>query len=71
MIARQKSTGCKIVVWLLLGLLVSPLALLADEFRPALLELREDENGWVEVTWKVPRVSGKVLALKPVLPEFM
>ena len=71
MIGKMTTTRFTFAVWLLIGLLVSPLALWADEFRPALLELREDGNGWVEVTWKVPRVSDKALAIKPVLPEFM
>jgi len=46
-----------------------PIALLADEFRPALLELTEQENGWVEVTWKVPAKQEKALAITPVLPD--
>jgi hypothetical protein len=42
----------------------------ADEFRPALLEVSERDGGWVEVTWKVPMLGDKVLAITPVLPEF-
>lgn len=45
--------------------------LLADEFRPALLEVNERDGGWVEVTWKVPMRGEKVLALTPVLPDFL
>tara|TARA_R110002096_G_scaffold26296_6_gene81336 strand:+ start:549 stop:1583 length:1035 start_codon:yes stop_codon:yes gene_type:complete len=57
---------------LFLALLAAcPIVLLADEFRPALLELTESENGWVEVTWKVPAKGGKALAITPVLPDFM
>lgn len=56
---------------LLLLLLTSPLALMADEFRPALLELNEREGGWVDLTWKVPMRGDKVLALTPILPEFL
>ncbi|NOY00952.1 MAG: hypothetical protein GXP30_14680, partial [Verrucomicrobia bacterium] len=43
----------------------------ADEFRPALLEIIERDGGWVDVTWKVPMRSNKVLAVKPVLPDFL
>ena len=63
--------GLKLAGWLLVGLWVSSVAAVADEFRPALLELREDENGWVEVTWKVPTKAERALAITPVLPEFM
>ena len=61
---------CKLVACALLVLLASPIALLADEFRPALLEITEREGGWVDVTWKVPMLGNRVLNLKPVLPEF-
>ena len=55
----------------LLLLLTSPLALMADEFRPALLELNERDGGWVDLTWKVPMRGDKVLALTPILPDFL
>jgi hypothetical protein len=55
----------------LLLLLAVPCAVLADEFRPALLELNERDGGWVDLTWKVPMRGDKVLALTPVLPEFL
>jgi len=55
----------------LFGLLAIPSASLADEFRPALLELTENESGWVEVTWKVPAKADRALAIRPVLPEFL
>ncbi|MEH6616545.1 MAG: HupE/UreJ family protein [Porticoccus sp.] len=42
----------------------------ADEFRPALLEVTEQEGGWVEVTWKVPTLGEQVLAITPIMPEF-
>jgi len=45
-------------------------AVLADEIRPALLELTEREGGWVDVLWKVPMRGDQALALRPVLPEF-
>jgi hypothetical protein len=55
----------------LLFLLSAPCALLADEFRPALLEITERDGGWVDVTWKVPTMGDQVLALTPVMPEFL
>ena len=61
---------CKLVACALLVLLVSPTILLADEFRPALLEIIERDGGWVDVTWKVPMLGDRVLNLKPVLPKF-
>jgi len=63
-------------IWLCLTagmLLALPLfsaAVLADEIRPALLELTEREGGWVDVLWKVPIRGDQVLALRPVLPGF-
>jgi hypothetical protein len=51
-------------------LLILSLAARADEFRPALLEVSEQEGGWVEVTWKVPALGEQVLAITPVMPEF-
>jgi len=56
---------------LLLALLYAPFTLLADEFRPALLEITEREGGWVDVTWKVPTMGEQVLALTPVMPDFL
>jgi len=43
---------------------------LADEIRPALLELSEREGGWVDVLWKVPMRGDRALGLRPVLPAF-
>ncbi len=52
-------------------LMVFSFALPADEFRPALLEVNENEGGWVDINWKVPTLGEKVLALTPVLPGFL
>ena len=54
-------------------LLVAPgsAVVFADEFRPALLEITEQEGGWVDVTWKVPMLGQQVEDLTPVLPEFL
>ncbi|MEM7146399.1 MAG: HupE/UreJ family protein [Verrucomicrobiota bacterium] len=61
-------------VWLgLMVLLLSGVfgAAWGDEFSPALLEISENEGGWVETTWKVPTKAGRKLAIAPVFPEFM
>lgn len=60
----------KPVAFLLLFLLAFSFKLYADEFRPALLEVTEQETGWVEVTWKVPTLGEQVLAISPLMPEF-
>ena len=57
--------------WALLLLFISPIVVLADEFRPALLEITEREGGWVDVTWKVPVRADRLPALTPILPEFL
>ena len=60
--------------WLLLLLFLTLLGatsiVRADEFRPAMLDIVEQENGWVDVTWKVPLVKGKPVPVTPVLPEY-
>ena len=60
----------KLSVGLTLALLALSFEVSADEFRPALLEVTEQEGGWVEVTWKVPTLGEQVLAITPVMPEF-
>jgi hypothetical protein len=63
---KQRFAGAVLLV-----LFSAPLTLLADEFRPALLEITEREGGWIDVTWKVPTMGEQVLALTPVMPEFL
>ena len=48
-----------------------PIACLADEFQPAVLDITEREDGWVDVTWKRPLVAGEPAVLTPILPEFL
>ena len=69
MIARHKMRP-GLTALLVLVLFALPFEIPADEFRPALLELTEQEGGWVEVTWKVPTLGEQVLAITPVMPEF-
>lgn len=61
------------------GLLLSGLLLacasimgsaLADEIRPALLEITERDDGWVDVVWKKPALGDLALRLEPVFPAF-
>jgi hydrogenase/urease accessory protein HupE len=66
----QKWISCSLGLFMVL-LTASPMALRADEFRPALLELTELESGWVEVIWKVPSKDDKALGIVPVFPDFM
>ena len=41
----------------------------ADEIRPALLDIKEQNTGLFAVTWKVPTRGDRVLAITPRLPE--
>jgi hypothetical protein len=41
----------------------------ADEIRPALLDIKEQNTGLFAVTWKVPKRGNRVLAISPRLPE--
>ena len=41
----------------------------ADEIRPALLDIKEQNTGLFAVTWKVPMRGNRVLAITPILPE--
>jgi len=59
---------CRLFLALLLAV---PIGVHADEIRPAMLEIIERDNGWVDVTWKVPILQNAPLPLTPVLPEFL
>ena len=41
----------------------------ADEIRPALLDIKDQNTGLFAVTWKVPTRGDRVLAITPQLPE--
>jgi hypothetical protein len=43
-------------------------AAFADEIRPALLDIKEQNTGLFAVTWKVPMRGDRVLAITPILP---
>jgi hydrogenase/urease accessory protein HupE len=55
--------------WLLLVVLLRPVSLLADDLRPALLELREAAPGTYQVLWKTPARNGASLKIVPQLPD--
>ncbi|MBW2275490.1 MAG: HupE/UreJ family protein [Deltaproteobacteria bacterium] len=59
--------GALVALLLLAGLLVASAAQ-AHEIRPALLDIREQEGGTIQVTWKVPMRGDRALALEPVFP---
>jgi hydrogenase/urease accessory protein HupE len=63
--------GICLMVALLVCSILCPMALRADEFRPAMLEITEREGGWIDVNWKVPMKGEKTLAITPVLPDFL
>ena len=54
---------------LLLWCLYQSSAAIADEFRPALLEITETGQGWYSVMWKVPLQNGRPLRISPKFPE--
>ena len=56
------------VVFCLICCILVPRSVLADEFRPALLEITETGQGWYSVLWKVPLQNGRALEISPVLP---
>ncbi len=41
----------------------------AHEIRPALLDIKERDSGWFDVTWKIPTRGNRVLSITPQLPE--
>jgi hypothetical protein len=70
----SRSAWCKTLLQVCASFLlfaIAPLVSYADEFRPALLEITERDDGWVDVSWKVPLLQDKPVAVSPVLPEFL
>ena len=62
--ARLQRLFCVVV---LIGLFTAMPAN-ADEIRPALLDIKEQNTGLFAVTWKVPMRGDRVLAITPKLP---
>ena len=57
-----------LLAFLLLAGLYSAMQVNADEIRPALLDIKEQNTGLFVVTWKVPKRGDRVLAITPQLP---
>ena len=56
--------------WLLFFIVVlTAMPASADEIRPALLDIKEQNTGLFAVTWKVPTRGDRALAITPQLPE--
>ena len=55
--------------WLFVVVLLMPMSVSADEIRPALLDIKEQNTGLFAVTWKVPTRGDRVLAVTPQLPN--
>jgi hydrogenase/urease accessory protein HupE len=63
--------GAALLQWLFFVIVLSGLGLMpasADEIRPALLDIKEQNTGLFAVTWKVPMRGDRVLAIAPQLP---
>jgi hypothetical protein len=63
--ARLQRLFCVVV---LIGLFTA-MSANADEIRPALLDIKEQNTGLFAVTWKVPMRGDRVLAITPQLPN--
>jgi len=63
-----KSLWLAFVAVVLVGL-APALQASADEIRPALLDIKEQNTGLFAVTWKVPMRGDRVLSITPRLPE--
>lgn len=55
-------------LWLSFLLLLISVLCVADDSRPAYLELTEQEQGLYQVIWKRPQIGEKVVALQPEYP---
>lgn len=60
----KKSAIALFLIWCI----VATPTVVADEFRPALLEITETGPGWYAVRWKVPMQNRQPLTISPVLP---
>lgn len=69
MISRFFSIGTLTALAVFFTAFLSAFPALAHEVRPALLDIRETQAGWYEVTWKVPIFQGSLLDIQPVFPE--
>jgi hypothetical protein len=69
---RFKIPWCTITKWIIWGILfcfVMPGSALADNIRPAYLDIEELASGNIRVVWKVPRGQGIPAQFEPSFPE--
>ncbi|MFW2372048.1 MAG: HupE/UreJ family protein [Gammaproteobacteria bacterium] len=62
-----KPLGLSVISMMLFGLTLAMQAR-ADEIRPALLDIKQQNTGLFAVTWKVPTRGNRVLPITPQLP---
>ena len=67
MMRNLRPLGLSVISMLLFGLSLSMQAE-ADEIRPALLDIKQQNTGLFAVTWKVPTRGNRVLPITPQLP---
>jgi hydrogenase/urease accessory protein HupE len=60
--------GAALLRWLLFIVVLTAIPANADEIRPALLDIKEQNTGLFAVTWKVPTRGNRALAITPQLP---
>jgi hypothetical protein len=71
-IFQFKISWCTLTKWVIWGILlwpVIPYSALADNIRPAYLEIEELASGNIRVVWKVPRGQGIPPQFEPTFPE--
>ena len=65
----RESGAVLLLVFALMAGLLPAMSANADEIRPALLDIKEQNTGLFSVTWKVPTRGDRVLAITPQLPQ--
>jgi len=71
-VSPRFAPGTALLQWLFFVMVLTGMGLMpvnADEIRPALLDIKEQNTGLFVVTWKVPTRGNKVLAITPQLPS--
>ena len=68
-VAKTNRACDALLRWLFLIVMLSAASVSADEIRPALLDIKEQNTGLFAVTWKVPTRGDRVLAITPQLPS--
>lgn len=65
----RESGAVLLLVFALMAGLLPAMSANADEIRPALLDIKEQNTGLFSVTWKVPTRGDRILAITPQLPQ--